>query len=200
MKKASDTAENSSGSSKYYVESEQENSQEKSPVEADTPQSEIPYTENQTESATVSENSTDTSGPTAKYFVYPVGGEIIKGFSNSKLQYSVTYNDMRLHTAVDIAADAKTAVNASGDGTVIFAEKDPSLGYTVKIDHGNGIVVVYGGLGESLKVKEGDLVSAGTNLGSVGVVTEESLDAPHLHLEFLQDGKPIDPISMLTEN
>ncbi len=156
--------------------------------------------ESDTESAEPVESATKAEAPAAKYFLYPVNGEIIKDFSDTELQFSLTYNDMRLHTGIDIAADLKTAVNSSGDGTVIFAGKDELLGYTVKIDHGNNITAVYAGLSEALKVKEGDIVTSGTNIGSIGVVTSECVDAPHLHLEFYDNSLPVSPLSLLSDN
>lgn len=195
IKEGTDTAENSSEQSNISLYSSYESLPEQA---VDTPQSDIPDTRSET--TATSDVSSEEATPVAKYFVYPVSGEIIKDFSNSELQYSLTYNDMRLHTGIDIAADANTAVNSCGDGVVTFAGKDDSLGYTVKIDHGNGVTVVYAGLAEALKVKKGDTVTAGTNLGAVGVVTEECVDAPHLHLEFYQDEAAVAPQTYLTTN
>ncbi len=143
------------------------------------------------------ETTEQAAAPVAKYFVYPIAGEIIKGFSNEELQYSLTYNDMRLHTAIDIKADIGTAVKSAGDGVVISAELDPVFGYTVTIDHGNGITGVYAGLNKTMTVAKGDNVKAGTNLGPLATVTCESVDAPHLHLEFYKDDTPIDPKELL---
>ncbi len=141
----------------------------------------------------------EAAAPVAKYFKYPISGEIIKDFSDSELRYSLTYNDMRLHTAVDIKADVGTSVKSCGDGVVMSTQKDPLLGYSVTINHGNGITAVYGGLSEAIAVKKGDTVKSGTNLGPLGTVTTECVDAPHLHLEFYKDDKPIDPMSLITE-
>jgi murein DD-endopeptidase MepM/ murein hydrolase activator NlpD len=135
----------------------------------------------------------------AKFFTYPVVGEIIKKFSSSELQYSVTYNDMRLHPGIDIKVGSGTAVKSAGDGVVLSVENDQNLGYTVKIDHGNGVTGVYAGLTKAVAVKKGDIVKSGSTIGAVGTVTNECLDAPHLHLEFLKDEKQIDPLSLLSE-
>lgn len=137
--------------------------------------------------------------PVARFFTYPVSGEVIKKFSDSELQYSVTYNDMRLHPGIDIKSKGGTAVKSAGDGTVLSVENDQNLGYTVKIDHGNGVTGVYAGLTKAVAVKKGDTVKSGTTLGPLGTVTNECLDAPHLHLEFLKDGKQIDPLTLLSE-
>lgn len=135
--------------------------------------------------------------PTAGYFVFPVVGEVIKKFSSTELQYSVTFNDMRIHTGIDIKAEEGTAVKSAGDGKVLEVTNDPQLGYTVKIDHGNDIVAVYAGLSKTTLVKADDIVKSGANLGSIATVNNECLDAAHLHLEFLKDGKAVDPLEYL---
>ena len=142
-------------------------------------------------------SSTPEQNPVANYFLYPVVGEVIKNFSATELQYSVTFNDMRLHKGVDIKADEGTAVKASGEGKVTEIVNDPSLGYTVKIDHGNGMVGVYSGLAKSIAVEVNEIVKSGTNLGPLGTVPNECLDAPHLHLEFYKDGEAVDPLEFL---
>ena len=139
------------------------------------------------------------SAPVAKYFKYPVVGKITKKFSDTQLQYSLTYNDMRLHTGVDIRADEGASIKAAGDGTVLSVENDPQFGYVVKIDHGNGVTANYCGLTKSVVVKKGDTVKVGDILGSLGTITVESVDAPHLHLEFFKNGKPTDPLSLITQ-
>ena len=154
--------------------------------------------DNTDKTASLNDIKQDTQ-PVAKYFTYPVVGEIIKKFSDSELQYSVTYNDMRIHTGVDIKASAGVSVKSAGDGKVLSTLKESELGYTVRIDHGNGIIGVYAGLSSAFAVEKGDTVKSGTNLGSLGTVNNECLDAPHLHLEFIKNGKPIDPMTLITK-
>ena len=171
---------------------------------ANKPQSDVEDTRSEASSTPKTQASSTAEKlaeekPVAKFFTYPVVGEIIKKFSSSELQYSVTYNDMRLHSGIDIKVASGTAVKSAGDGVVLSAENDPKLGYTVKIDHGNNIVGVYAGLTKAISVKKGDVVKSGSTLGAVGTVTNECLDAPHLHLEFLKDLKPIDPLNLLNE-
>lgn len=186
------------------------NGQTSKDTEANTPQSDIPHTLSsdtvkETESSKedlVTSNETESAveqTPTAGYFVYPVVGEVIKKFSDSELQYSVTFNDMRLHLGIDIKAEAGTSVKSSGDGKVLEVKNDPELGYTVKIDHGNGITALYSGLAKAVAVKSGETVKSGTNLGALGTVNNECLDAPHLHLEFFREDKPIDPLELMSK-
>ena len=144
-----------------------------------------------------SEISEESEKPVADTFSYPVSGEVIKKFSDSELQFSATFNDMRLHTGIDIKADKGAEVKAVGDGTVLEVMNDPNLGYTVRIDHGNGVVVAYAGLDKEVLVEVEEIVSAETVLGTVGTVNNECLDASHLHLEFLKDAKFQDPLDFL---
>lgn len=176
-----------------------QNTSSKNEQAVDTPKDDVP--DSRVSSADKEqEKAEQTPVPTAKYFLYPVNGTIIKDFSDTELQYSLTFNDMRLHTAIDIGADINTSVKSAGDGIVTFAGKDSSLGYMVKIDHGNNITAVYAGLSEALKVKEGDTVKAGTALGAIGTVTDECVDAPHLHLAFYEKDVPVSPLSLISEN
>lgn len=140
----------------------------------------------------------ENTEPLAAYFVYPVVGEVIKKFSASELQYSLTFNDMRLHTGVDIKAPSGSEVKSAGDGKVLEVKNDPNLGYTVKIDHGNKMVVLYAGLDKNVLVKKNDVVLAGTTIGKLGTVNNECLDAPHLHLEFFENEKVVNPLDYLS--
>ncbi len=158
--------------------------------------SDIPAEEKH-ETASKEEVSSEAKKVEAAFFTLPVTGEIIKGYSESELLYSKTYNDMRIHLGLDIAADIGTAVKASGDGKIIDIKKDNLLGTVVEIDHGNNIVGIYAGLNEKTAVKKGDIVKAGTTIGAVGTVPSESADSAHLHLEFKENGKNIAPLSLI---
>ena len=139
------------------------------------------------------EQSTQTAAPVATYFVNPVLGEIMKGFSITELQYSMTMKDMRLHKGVDIAADMGTPVIAAGEGIVTDVYKDAMLGTVVAIDHGNGITVKYCGLNALPSVKKGDVVDSSKQIGMVDVIPCESVEQRHLHLEFYKDGVAVSP-------
>lgn len=140
-----------------------------------------------------------TAAPVATYFVSPVLGEVIKGFSDTELQYSMTMGDMRLHKGLDIAADMGTPVVAAGEGIVKSIFKDAMLGTVVEIDHGNGITVRYCGLNALPGVKVGDMVDSSTRLGSVDVIPIESVEQRHLHLEFYKDGKAVSPSDYIAQ-
>ncbi|MDF2628926.1 MAG: putative peptidase [Symbiobacteriaceae bacterium] len=101
--------------------------------------------------------------------------------------YSEDFGDYRLHPGIDYVANPGESVLAAGNGTVTRIEDDLVEGRVVEIDHGNGLVTRYGGLGE-VKVGLNAAVRAGTEIAQVG--TGERI---HLHFEVLVDGTPANP-------
>lgn len=155
-------------------------------------------TESETEAIKPSESETEeVAAPVATFFVNPVLGEVIKDFSDTELQYSMTMCDMRLHKAVDLKANEGTPVIASGDGVVTDVYTDVMLGSVVEIDHGNGIIAKYCGLNEEPFVKKGDTVDSSKQIGTVGVIPSESVEQRHLHLEFFKNGKAVSPMNYI---
>ena len=126
-------------------------------------------------------------------FSMPVVGEIIKNHSDTDLQYSATYCDMRLHTGIDIACKNGTFVSSCSAGTVTDIIEDSVLGNCVVIDHGNSITIKYASL-EDIKVKKGDKVNIGDIIGRIGTIPSECIDETHLHLEVIKNEKSVDPL------
>ena len=138
-----------------------------------------------------------TAGTEATFFIMPVAGNVKKEYSPHAPVYSETFRDFRVHSGVDIETTVNAAVVASGHGTVRSVRADSVLGNVVEIDHGNGIVCYYCGLTDHILVKEGQEIEASQPIGSVGTVPGECVDAPHLHLEVIKDGKSADPMDIL---
>ncbi len=132
-------------------------------------------------------------------FTMPVEGEVIKNFSDTALQFSSTYYDMRLHTAVDIACEKSTSVSACADGKVTDIGLNTNLGNVVTIEHTGGITVKYCAI-DNLKLKKGDSVKAGDIIGTSATIPEECNDKPHIHIEVYENGKAIDPAKVLKFN
>jgi murein DD-endopeptidase MepM/ murein hydrolase activator NlpD len=65
----------------------------------------------------------------------------------------------------------------------------------VIIDHGDGVESLYGHLESALVVRDGQSVSAGDQLGSIGLTGRTT--GAHLHLEIVASGEPLDPIDVL---
>lgn len=97
------------------------------------------------------------------------------------------------HTGVDLKAHY-VEVAATAAGKVVESKYLAGYGYTVIIDHGNGLMTKYAhnsklyvSVGD--KVKRGDIISKSGNTGrSTG---------PHLHYEILLNGVPQNPLDYI---
>jgi murein hydrolase activator len=94
---------------------------------------------------------------------------------------------------IDLAAPEGFAVRAVHDGRVAFAEPFTGYGRLIIVDHGGNAFSLYGHLG-SLYVARGQMVAAGTALGSVGRAPGGE---PSLYFELRIDGRPVDPLQWL---
>ena len=97
----------------------------------------------------------------------------------------------RQHSGVDLAAPEGTPFHAVAAGRVILARYNSGYGLNVWIDHGEGIVTVYGHASRLL-VKEGQMVQAGERIALVGN-TGHSFGS-HLHFEVRINDKQTEPI------
>lgn len=94
------------------------------------------------------------------------------------------------HTGMDLAVPTGTPIRAALDGVVTLARYYGSYGNCVMIDHGNGLVTLYGH-NSRLLVHAGQTVRAGdviSQSGATGRVT-----GPHLHFEVRINGERTNP-------
>ena len=96
------------------------------------------------------------------------------------------------HTGVDIGASSGNNILAAASGTVIMASWYGGYGNCVMIDHGGGIVTLYGHA-SSLCVSKGDTVSRGQVIAYVGSTGRST--GPHLHFEVRKNGEYVNPMS-----
>jgi len=94
------------------------------------------------------------------------------------------------HSGVDLAAAAGTPVCATAAGVAHVLLSANGFGLHVVIDHGGGLVSLYGHL-SSVAVDEGAYVVAGQVIGGVG--SSGNSTGPHLHFEIDRAGVPEDP-------
>ncbi|XZK76067.1 phage tail spike protein [Clostridium perfringens] len=93
------------------------------------------------------------------------------------------------HSGTDFGVPIGTPVRASKSGTVIKkAELDYSYGYHLFIDHGDGLVTIYGH-NSQLLVNEGDHVKQGQVIAKSGSTGNSS--GPHSHIELRYNGTPV---------
>lgn len=122
--------------------------------------------------------------------IYPIkDGWITSAFGMRR--HPVT-GELKLHTGVDLAANAGTPVYATAAGVVHKIVLDPEgIGLAVYVRHAEGYVTVYGHLA-GYEVKPGEKIRRGRQLGIVGATGTAT--GAHVHYAVLYQNKPVDPI------
>ena len=100
------------------------------------------------------------------------------------------------HSGLDIAADTGTPVAAPAPGTVALTGDFFFSGNVVYLDHGGGLITMYGHL-DRIDVKDGENVDRGAIIGTVGATGR--VTGPHLHWTISIQGDRIDPIILMRE-
>ncbi len=103
------------------------------------------------------------------------------------------------HDGIDIVRPGGSAgctVVAAESGTVVHSGWKNSAGYSVTIDHGNGVQTRYYHMkAGSLVVRNGQKVSRGQPIGQIGATG--FVTGAHLHFEVRVNGKSINPMNYL---
>jgi len=121
----------------------------------------------------------------------PVSGSITREFG-----WENTPDGNRLlHPGIDIlAAKPNATVRAAMDGKVRYSGENQRLGKFVEIDHGEGLVTVYGNCTEIL-VSEGQRVKRGDAVAKLG-----SQSRAYLHFEVRINGEAVNPMDKLVDS
>ncbi len=124
---------------------------------------------------------------------WPVRGPLTSFFGYRDMS---AYGYGYFHTGLDIGVYTGTPVCAADSGVVMSLTGwyERGYGWGVFIDHGNGIVTVYGH-NSSLAVSPGQTVAKGEVVaysGSTGWST-----GPHVHFEVRVNGECVDPLPYL---
>lgn len=119
----------------------------------------------------------------AGQWVTPVAGTCSSGFGKRWGSF---------HAGQDIAGPIGTTIHAAAAGRVIAAGPASGYGLWVKIDHGGGIVTIYGHI-HTATVGLGQQVQAGEAIATRGNRGQST--GPHLHYQIEVDGHPVDPMS-----
>ncbi|MCS7224661.1 MAG: M23 family metallopeptidase [Armatimonadetes bacterium] len=122
-------------------------------------------------------------------FLIPVSGRKTTGFGVRRY-YVGRSQPFSYHRGVDLAAPRGTPVKASNSGRVVLARTFTVEGVSVLIDHGQGVLTAYLHL-HSASVQEGQVVSRGQEIGTVG--DSGAVTGPHLHWALYVQGVPVDP-------
>lgn len=98
------------------------------------------------------------------------------------------------HSGLDIAADTGTPLAAPAPGIIALTGDFFFSGNVVYIDHGGGLVTMYGHL-DSIAVEAGDEVDRGDVIGTVGATGR--VTGPHLHWTVSIQGARVDPVLVM---
>jgi murein hydrolase activator len=110
----------------------------------------------------------------------PANGKIMNAFSNSETRLN----------GILINSPAGTDVHAIASGQVVFANWLQGYGLLLIIDHGHGLMSLYG-RNQSLYKKTNEQVTAGEVIATVG--NSGGYEKTGLYFAMRYNGKPIDP-------
>jgi murein DD-endopeptidase MepM/ murein hydrolase activator NlpD len=102
--------------------------------------------------------------------------------------------DEKVHQGYDLASVAMAEIPAANSGSVVHAGPLTIYGNTVIIDHGQGLLTLYGHC-SSIQVAVGDAVEKGQTIARTGATGLAGGD--HLHLEVIVGGVPVNPLEWL---
>lgn len=147
------------------------------PTQAEQSQAESP------EQAPASNSSAQTVKQAQSKLQMPVAGEIIRAFSGEHLVYNKTLNAWSTHNGIDIAAKEGEAVGAALAGEVTSAKMDSTLAgsspFRIRMTAAQSMPAF-----PTSRVKEGDKVNAGQQLGTAGIPPFESDLGVHVHFKI----------------
>jgi len=123
--------------------------------------------------------------------IWPTNGDVTSrfGWRSSPFGWGSDW-----HPGIDIANSQGTAVVATADGRVAMSGWYGGYGKCIQIDHGNGIVTLYGHNSQVVAdvgqtVKKGEVIAY---MGSTGAST-----GSHLHYEVRVNGTAVNPANFL---
>jgi murein DD-endopeptidase MepM/ murein hydrolase activator NlpD len=115
----------------------------------------------------------------------PVGGAITSGVG---MRIDPIDGKLRYHNGIDIAVPEGTPVKPAAPGAVVYSGQRPGYGYTILIEHDNGMVTLYGH-NSRLIAAPGQRVDTDTIIAYSGNTGRST--GPHLHFEAWQAGTNI---------
>jgi murein DD-endopeptidase MepM/ murein hydrolase activator NlpD len=126
-----------------------------------------------------------------RHFTQMQNAQVMSNFAERRTYvYQGRNVDQQDHVGFDLASTAMAPIQASNNGTVVMARYFGIYGNTVIIDHGYGLMSLYGHM-SSIAVEEGQQVERGQEIGRSGATGLAGGD--HLHFGMLLRGLPVNP-------
>lgn len=136
-------------------------------------------------------------GVSSGTFIWPVAGA---DYVTSGFGYRFLFGKTSFHRGIDISGSGALGkpVIASAAGTVEkVTSGNTGYGYSVLINHGNGIKTRYGHcLAGSITVNVGDSVAQGQMIAQLGSTGNST--GPHLHFEIIYNGAYTNPLDYVS--
>jgi len=104
------------------------------------------------------------------------------------------FGDSKFHSGIDIGGDYGMEIKAARGGVVSHAGWIDGYGNTIMIDHGGGLVTLYGH-NQSLAVSVGATVKQGQTIAYCGSTGNST--GPHCHFEVRLNGETVSPYDYL---
>jgi murein DD-endopeptidase MepM/ murein hydrolase activator NlpD len=125
-------------------------------------------------------------------FLQMPNSQVMSSFADRRTYvYQGKAIDEQDHLGFDLASTSRSPVPAANSGVVVLAEFFGIYGNAVVLDHGYGLMSLYGHL-SSIDVAQGDVVTRGQTLGRTGETGLAGGD--HLHFTILLHGLPVNPV------
>lgn len=119
-------------------------------------------------------------------------GQVMSSFADRRTyRYEGETVDQQDHLGFDLASVVHADIQAANRGVVVLAHYFGIYGNAVIIDHGYGLMSLYGHL-SSVEVNEGQTVERGQVVGRSGETGLAGGD--HLHFTLLIHGQPVNPV------
>ena len=123
--------------------------------------------------------------------MYPIVGPVTSEFG---WRTHPIFGGSKFHSGIDIGGDFGMEIHAARGGVVSHAGWIDGYGNTVMIDHGGGLVTLYGH-NQSLAVSVGQTVKQGQTIAYCGSTGNST--GPHCHFEVRLNGEPVSPYDYL---